>query len=133
MRGHVTCPHAALLPAPSRPHAPSRPEQEAKEAAYQRLTAGGIAAFEGARELILEAKALGMGVAVASSGDWATSGGGEGASNFACPGGGEGQTGIGSAGLAKTQACPRTHAPNTVHRRPAAPPLARQARRARSR
>lgn len=39
--------------------------------AYQRLTAGGIKAFEGAADLIKEAQRLGMRVAVASSGEGA--------------------------------------------------------------
>ena len=40
----------------------------AKEPIYQQLTAGGIAPFPGVRELVAQARALGLGVAVASSG-----------------------------------------------------------------
>ena len=41
---------------------------ERKDLAYRRLTAGGIPAFEGVRELVLAAQAAGLGVAIASSG-----------------------------------------------------------------
>lgn len=41
---------------------------EAKEGIYRRLTSGGIAAFEGVAALVQQARSLGMGVAVASSG-----------------------------------------------------------------
>lgn len=41
---------------------------EAKEGIYRGLTSGGIAAFEGVAALVQQARSLGMGVAVASSG-----------------------------------------------------------------
>ena len=42
--------------------------RESKERHYLELTASGIVAFEGARELIQRAKEVGMGVGVGSSG-----------------------------------------------------------------
>jgi hypothetical protein len=43
-----------------------------KEVFYEKLTADGISAFDGAADIIKEAQALGWGVAVASSGGGAT-------------------------------------------------------------